>query len=391
MRFLIRVAFVVFGLLIILFSSTVYLWHRIYPVAPSSWILFESDRDGNSTNLYQMRTDGSAVRTMTQHQGIVTMPTWSPDSKRIAYQLRHRNSFEVYVIDTDNGSERTIADLSARPARSLEWSPRGDWIVFSAYRGGVYRLYRMRPDGSQIDFIASIPLVNEQSYFWSPDGEWIALFSPDKQDLKADLYRVRVDGSGLQHLTDVNSSAATLSVGWSPDSQWISFTGYADKKASFYRMPASGGTVQNLTPEPLSLQGLYRPAWSPDGQWIAFLSFREYIFDVHIMRTDGSDLQRVTSLAVGNAFEDLTWSPDSKWLIFRAYQNGNSHSNILRIRPDGTGLEHLTSSFAYDDDPVTSPPIHVRSRPMSALLLGLCSVVVGMAVRPQHNDHRASA
>ena len=62
---------------------------------------------------------------------------------------------------------------------------------------------------------------------------------------------------------------------FSPDGQWLAFTGDYDGQVAVYLMPASGGEPTRLTYQPGSVQTL---AWTPDGQRIVFRSnFEQFI------------------------------------------------------------------------------------------------------------------
>ena len=50
---------------------------------------------------------------------------------------------------------------------------------------------------------------------------------------------------------------------------------------------------------------------------------------------------------------DAAWSPDGAWIAFTSERNGSA--DIYRVHPDGSGLERLTDSPAYDDQAAFSP------------------------------------
>jgi tricorn protease len=56
---------------------------------------------------------------------------------------------------------------------------------------------------------------------------------------------------------------------FSPDGQWIAFTGNYDGQPAVYLMPAAGGEPRRLTYQPGSIQTV---AWTPDGQRVVFRS-----------------------------------------------------------------------------------------------------------------------
>jgi len=58
-------------------------------------------------------------------------------------------------------------------------------------------------------------------------------------------------------------------------------------------------------------------------------------------------------LATPSTDHDPTWSADGAWLAFTSERDGSA--DIYHARPDGTQLERLTDSPAYDDQAALSP------------------------------------
>ena len=50
---------------------------------------------------------------------------------------------------------------------------------------------------------------------------------------------------------------------------------------------------------------------------------------------------------------DPAWSPDGASIVFTSERNGSA--DLYRVKPDGSGLERLTDSPAYDDQAAFSP------------------------------------
>src|ERR1700674_961491 len=155
---------------------------------------------------------------------------------------------------------------------------------------------------------------------WSPDGKWIAFTS--ERDGSADLYRMRIDGSGLERLTD--DPAFDDQAAFSPDGSHIVFvTTRAGGTADLWILDVQTHRAKPLTSGP---GGDFRPAWSPDGKWIAFSSDREsslpmakgrwehlHLVDIYLVRPDGSGLKRLSRH--GDFCGSPKWSRDGKGVI----------------------------------------------------------------------------
>src|SRR5262245_5988554 len=99
---------------------------------------------------------------------------------------------------------------------------------------------------------------------WSHDGQSIVFTS--ERDGSAELYRIRVDGSGLTRLTSdpAYDDQASLSP---DDSRLVFVTTRAGGTADLWTLD-----LRTLAARPLTsgAGGDFRPSWSPDGNWIAF-------------------------------------------------------------------------------------------------------------------------
>ena len=81
---------------------------------------------------------------------------------------------------------------------------------------------------------------------------------------------------------------------FSPDGQWLAFTGNYDGQPAVYLMPAKGGEPRRLTYQPGSVQTV---AWTPDGQRVVFRSNLEQFITrdpkLFWVKTDGSAPERL--------------------------------------------------------------------------------------------------
>lgn len=87
-------------------------------------------------------------------------PSWSPDSRRIAFS--HTNSLGIWIYDRDTGTTRHIHAQGTFPA----WSPAGDRIAF--YKDD--QLWTIKPDGTDA---FGTNLRAGAHIQWSPDGQRI--------------------------------------------------------------------------------------------------------------------------------------------------------------------------------------------------------------------------
>ena len=138
----------------------------------------------------------------------------------------------------------------------------------------------------------------------SADGGWVVFTS--ERNGSADLYRVKIDGSGLERLTD--NPAYDDQAAFSPNGREIAFVSSREGgRANLWTLDVATHKAKRLTK---GVWGDFRPAYSPDGKWIAFTSDRNtpyenapgrweqsHLIDVYVMRPDGSALRRLSKPA----------------------------------------------------------------------------------------------
>jgi len=168
---------------------------------------------------------------------------------------------------------------------------------------------------------------------------------------QADIYRVKVDGMGLERLTD--SPAFDDQGVMSPDGKSIAFVSSRDKgSVDIYILDIASRKVRNLTN---AAGGSFRPSWSPDGKTIAFTSDRGTGFvhnagswehiqmtSLYVINADGTGLRKIAmdpQMSVGSP----KWSPDSKRLVF--YEIPAKDTFMVR----GGGSGRITSQIVTVD------------------------------------------
>jgi Tol biopolymer transport system component/putative hemolysin len=256
-----------------------------------------------------------------------------------------RNGSVCDVWDNYNG--KCSSNQSAHPTLAVPKGGSG-WLVFDSTRGGAYRdLYVMNADGSKV---ARLTLDDANSFAgpWSPDGQWIVFTGFGLTSSHIAL--IREDGTDQRIFDNMNGSDEGFPA-WSPDGQQIAFTSRRDGNNEIYVMNVDGSNPFRLTEQ---AGDDFAPSWSPDGSQIAFVSDRDQspgIYDLYIMNADGSEIRRLTS---DTAIDySPAWSPDGKMIAFRSHHDGPA--DIYLINVDGNNLRNLTNDPADDWAPSWSP------------------------------------
>jgi TolB protein len=112
-----------------------------------SQLVFTSDRSG-SPHIFIMNLDGTGVRRLTT-TGHCDSAAWSPDGQTIVYVKGGggRGHFDIYSIEVLTGIERRLT-WGSGDSENPTWSPDSRFIAFTTNRRGKYELFVMQANGS---------------------------------------------------------------------------------------------------------------------------------------------------------------------------------------------------------------------------------------------------
>ena len=144
-------------------------------------IAFVSGRDfpgitGDVTRgfeIYMMNADGSNQTRLTNNMFSDAVPTWSPDSNKIAFNTNRDGNFEVYSMNA-NGSNQVNLTNNGSSDFDPAWSPDGNRIAFLSFRdsfqGSPQEIYLMNPDGSNPTRITTSSLAENELAWQATSG-----------------------------------------------------------------------------------------------------------------------------------------------------------------------------------------------------------------------------
>jgi TolB protein len=272
---------------------------------------------GGQADLWSVAPHGSGLTNLTNTPDSVDIcPAVSADGRKIASCRNAGDGFEIWSSDVGGGNDRQLTDLGGW-AIFPDWNPQGNRIVFSwaPTPDDLSNLYVVHARSGKVT-----PLLVEDGYaheypVFSPDGRTVLYvklkFDDNGDPVYGQLWTVDVKSGRTTQLT-FDDTIKDQTPDWSPDGTRIAYNAITDGDDDIWIMNADGSDQQNLTEAANATE--FGTSFSPDGQWIAFTGMdgpvpagERY---VQVMRTDGSQ-RRVLVETPGWRQAVPAWQPVS--------------------------------------------------------------------------------
>jgi Tol biopolymer transport system component/DNA-binding winged helix-turn-helix (wHTH) protein len=218
------------------------------------WSVWMADTDG--TNLVQI-----------SHEGVAGFPRWSPDSQKVAFEMKDRDGlWGVYIADV---SERVPHKLptNVREISDPEFSHDGKWIYFRGYGGVGHQVYRCPVQGGNASLLAaSQDLVEPME---STDGRVLYFLS---READARMMMLRLDQPGAAPQFVAGMPNVVFERQWAVASDGIYYVPQSAPQALFFYNFATGH-IRELFKADRDLGGGI--SVSPDGRYMLYSQLDE--------------------------------------------------------------------------------------------------------------------
>ena len=250
---------------------------------------------GNFGNLAPSRIvaipiSGGIPVAVTDAEAINQSPAWSPDGRHLYYVSSRNGPRDIYAIPISDRGEpvgEAVRLTVGLNAQSVSLASDGTRMVYSVYtaRSNIW----------------SLPIPSE------PPGTV----------------------AGATALTSGSQIVESMNV--SRDGEWLLYDSNLRGNADIYRMPARGGTPEQLTRETFDEFG---PDLSPDGSTVTYFSWETGSRDIVARPVGGGPSELLTSTPAQESYP--VWSPDGSRIAFYDQGGDRPSAYVVERAPDGS-------------------------------------------------------
>lgn len=319
------------------------------------------------------------------------LSTWSPDGRFVAFERSMPTGQEVYVIPSQGGPERKLAETGT----GLSWSPDGKTLAIAG-RGpnsGISLLSlatgaqtqitfpkpysdslpAFSPDGRHIAFTRSLSISAREVFVvdvrggkpvrrtfdlrptwgltWTADSREL-VFSSNRGGHGHALWRMGALSGEPRVVLNTLLEAEYPTVGRAGGrlvyTESASDTNMYEYHGSGFGAPSGPGPYEGGESVFESSREDHTPAISPDGQRVAFVSKRTGNEEIWLADRATGHQSQLTAFG-GPGTGSPRWSPDGKWIAFDSRAEGNP--DIYIVSPNGGPPRRFTTDPGSETRP----------------------------------------
>ena len=369
--------------------------------SPDGTLVAFRQSDGAKTGIYAAAVGGEKTVQLTSDMGDCC-PTWSPDSRQIAFSRYSDGVLSILTVPALGGVEHRLYRGQESMGGGLSWSPDGNYVAYVASPSGDRTRssisFLSLLDDSTREITSPPPAYLDRSPMFSPDGKRLAFIRSTIAGVSNDIYVMPTSGGEPKRLT-FDRRPIMGSPAWTADSREIIFSSDRGVATGLWRVSATGcvpvpvaGPVGEAVWPSIPTNGKHtlvyeqgvfksniwrldlrdsihheraplpivsekgdkmRPELSPDGKKVAFESNRLGFWDLWTCDIEKGDCNQITSLhgTAGRA----RWSPDGRYIAFEFHPNEHSEIYIVEVAggvphlmPTVPGADNLSPSWSRD-------------------------------------------
>ncbi|MEL0028580.1 MAG: Tol-Pal system beta propeller repeat protein TolB [Perlucidibaca sp.] len=227
----------------------------------------------------------------------IMAPTWSPDSRRIAYVSFEGGKPAIYMQELYSGQRTRLTDfagLNSAPA----WSPDGRRVAMTLSRDGNPEIYVMDLASRELTRVTNHPAIDTEPR-WTSDGGSL-IFTSDRSG-SPQVYRLNLSTGETRRLTFNGRFNARADL--SPDGRYLAMVNESgDGQYRIALQDLSNGVFNRLTTTPLDAS----PSFAPNSRMLVYATTRAGKGVLAIISLDGRF--RLTLPPVDGEIREPVWS-----------------------------------------------------------------------------------
>ena len=218
--------------------------------------------ENKNFNLIVADADGSNEQILLKSNDPIISPTWSPDSKKVAYVSFETGLAKVFIQDIATG-ERELAIKNSSQVSSPSWSPDGKFLSLTMYQDGNAEIYILNLKNKNLTRLTNHYSIDTESS-WSSRGSKI-LFTSGRsgspQLYELDLKKSNARPKRLTFEGNYNAKGSYL-----PNSEGIIFVHRSDSNFQIAMKYFDESFIRPLTDAQMDES----PSISPNGNVIVY-------------------------------------------------------------------------------------------------------------------------
>ena len=241
--------------------------------------------------------DGKRHVTALDSAAPIMAPTWSPDSRQIAYVSFEGGRPAIYMQELLSGKRTKLTDfagINSAPA----WSPDGTRMAMALSRDGNPEIYVMDIATRELKRVTNHPAIDTEPR-WTSDGKSL-IFTSDRSG-GPQIYRVELASGEIRRMTFNGRFNARADI--SPDGHYLAMVNEAgDGQYRIALQDLTNGSFNRLTTTPLDAS----PSFAPNSRMLVYATTRAGKGVLAIISLDGRF--RLTLPPVEGEIREPVWS-----------------------------------------------------------------------------------
>jgi len=232
-------------------------------------------------------------------------------STKILY-VTEKDYFRLVVADADGKNEQTLLE-SSEPIISPSWSPDSKKVAYVSFETGMAKVFIQDiASGKRELVIENSTQISSPS--WSPDGKFLSLTM--YQDGNAEIYILNLKNRNLTRLT--NHYAIDTESTWSPKGSKIMFTSGRSGSPQLYEINLR---KSNAIPKRITFEGNYnaKGSYLPNNEGIVFVHRANVSFQIALKYFDESFIRPLTESQLD---ESPSISPNGNVIVYSIKDEG---------------------------------------------------------------------